>query len=114
MRRPLWIWPFITGIAIAVAVIAVAVRVETITTTTTSFHSAIGDVTASPASQCDTDRQTLEVAVEAWYAIYPSNGDPSQEDLIHRELLRGPIDSFELLPTGGNVDITPTDGGGCD
>lgn len=62
----------------------------------------------SEASACDTERRTLEVAVEAYTAQYGE--PPASEDALVPEFLREPIERYDL---DADAAVLPAPGGPC-
>jgi hypothetical protein len=63
-----------------------------------------------PADACRTDARTLEVAREAYFAMLDTEVEPTEQDLVDADLLRGHSDNFDLVD--GRPIATP--GGPCD
>lgn len=85
---------------------------------TVTVFAVRGITDKGQTSACDADSKTLEVAVEAWYAL-PASGagarvgagaDPTEQDLVDSGLLRD-VSSTHDVGAGGSV--TPTAGGAC-
>jgi general secretion pathway protein G len=62
-------------------------------------------------SACEADRQTLEVAVEAYFAQYgTAAGSPSEANLVTAGFLRSESDLYNV---GAGGAVTPVAGGDC-
>ncbi len=59
---------------------------------------------------CDSDRTTLEVAIEAFHAMNGDETVPTEADLVAAGLLRTESTGYDIDPTGA---LTPTAGGLC-
>lgn len=60
-------------------------------------------------TECDAERKTLEVAVEAYVAQY--GAPPASEDDLVGDFLRQPVERFDL---DGSARVVATPGGPCD
>lgn len=113
LGRPLWIWPFLTGIAVAIAATFVVLGYADVSRVHTVSVQPDENTGAAPRTPCETDKITLETAVEVWYALYGMELNPTQPDLVGAGLLTEAIDTFEIRTAGAEVEVVPASAGEC-
>jgi Tfp pilus assembly protein PilE len=81
---------------------------------TVTVFAVRGITDQGQSSACETDRRTVETAVEAWYAQNGSTaGDPAETDLVTDDFLVSLSENYDLSPAGagtvgdpyGDVDV---------
>ena len=113
LTRPLWVWPFVTGVAVALAAVFATMRFVEVSSIRAVEIQQDVFAGAGPRTACETDKWTLEVAVEAWYAMYGMGQNPTQGDLVDAGLLRETIDSFEIRPDGSEIEVVSAPASDC-
>ncbi len=65
--------------------------------------------------ECDIERRTLEVGIEAYYAMFGADMHPTESDLVTFGLLRSEFADYDIVLNGSGteVDILVVDGSIC-
>ena len=80
------------------------------TTVPASFVDAIDAEPGTLNELCETERRTLEVAVEAWYAMNGEGTVPTEQQLIDEEFLLTDVAGYDITPEG---DVVAAPGSPC-
>jgi hypothetical protein len=68
------------------------------------------EMLSTPDDACRVEARTLEVAREAYFAMFPDADEPTQQDLVDADLIRDVSDHVDLV----DGRAVPVDGGTCD
>jgi len=80
------------------------------TTVPASFVDAIDAEPGTLNELCEIEKRTLEVAIEAWFALHPDSAVPTERQLVDEELLLIEVPGYDITPDG---DLIPAAGSPC-